>query len=226
MIDKLSRYAAVDDILRRKPQASILEIGAGPHGLGCCLPYRFVGVDVSYPSPPVETQTAIKASALRLPFPDRSFDVVLGIEVLEHIPPDIRANIITELCRVSRDLVYLTHPYGRLARFDDHALRIIYGITGLFGKGSPEWLTEHLQFSYPDPKRYLPAVPNGYTVKYTKETNAILHPFLVFFFTIRVISAWVAARHRKNPDRVMRCVKLTNFPPYARLCVMLNRTAQ
>ena len=116
MLEKLIRYGAIADILGPEPDGSILEVGAGPHGLGCCLPYPFVGVDTWYPDPPLPQNKAIKASGTDLPFRDRSFDYVLCIEVLEHLPPELRPRIVSEMCRVSRKMVIITHPYGLSAR--------------------------------------------------------------------------------------------------------------
>lgn len=222
MIDKILRYATVDSILRAQPRASILEIGAGPHGLGCCLPYRFVGVDILYPSPPVDTQTAIKASAWNLPFHDRTFDVVLAIEVLEHIAPEMRAGIIPELCRVSRGIIFLSHPYGRLARLGDRLLWLLCGVTRWIGKDRPDWLLEHLRNPYPDPKDYLREIPAGYRAGFQKETCALVHPFVVALSTIDAVSNQIVRLYHRNPRRFMRWLRWTNFPPRGRLCVMLT----
>jgi SAM-dependent methyltransferase len=60
--------------------------------------------------PPGATATAIRSDALRLPFPDRSFDKVIISEVLEHIPADERA--IAEVARVLKPggLIAVTVP--------------------------------------------------------------------------------------------------------------------
>lgn len=43
-----------------------------------------------------------------LPFDDDSFDVVISIDVIEYIHSDMRNKFISELERVSRDLIYIT----------------------------------------------------------------------------------------------------------------------
>ena len=59
-------------------------------------------------------------SAEALPYPDRSFDLVLALEVLEHVP-DPRA-VLAEIARVGRGAVVLSVPWepvwriGNLAR--------------------------------------------------------------------------------------------------------------
>lgn len=59
-------------------------------------------------------------SAEALPYPDRSFDLVLALEVLEHVP-DPRA-VLAEIARVGRGAVMLSVPWepvwriGNLAR--------------------------------------------------------------------------------------------------------------
>ncbi len=51
-------------------------------------------------APPGAAFALVRADALRLPFPDASFERVVAAEVLEHIPDDRRA--IAELARVLR----------------------------------------------------------------------------------------------------------------------------
>ncbi len=49
------------------------------------------------------------ADAGRLPFPDRSFDLVICLEVLEHLPQPALA--LQEICRVARQRVLLSVPH-------------------------------------------------------------------------------------------------------------------
>jgi SAM-dependent methyltransferase len=56
--------------------------------------------------PATASGSAVNATALELPFPDRAFDRIIAAEVLEHIGPDEQA--LQELARV-------LHPAGTLA---------------------------------------------------------------------------------------------------------------
>lgn len=54
-----------------------------------------------------------QGDALELPFPPESFDLVLCMELLEHLPPSYVGRAISELVRVSKGRVFVTVPsYG------------------------------------------------------------------------------------------------------------------
>ena len=92
-------------------------LGPHIHGLG----YRHVGVDLS-PTAAKVARThgvlTVRGDALRLPFRDRAFDVVVAGEVLEHVADHEQA--VTETCRVLRPggtLVLDTIAATRWGRF-------------------------------------------------------------------------------------------------------------
>lgn len=106
-------FAALDRSLPATAPARILEVGVGEGEVTARLVQRypdatFVGMDL--PDPELAGHWAGKGFAPlfgdigRLPFPDDSFDLVLAIEVLEHVPfPELA---LAELSRVGRrDLV-------------------------------------------------------------------------------------------------------------------------
>ena len=86
------------------------------------------------------TIDAVGGDALRLPFPDATFDRVVASEVLEHIPDDAAA--AAELARVLR-------PGGTLA------------VT------VPSWLPEQVCWKLSD-EYHAPIVPGGHVRIYTK----------------------------------------------------------
>ena len=223
MLDKLIRYSEVAELLGESPDGTILEVGAGPLGLGSCLPHRFVGVDPWYPEPPIETQTAIRGSAVALPFADRGFDYVLCIEVLEHIPPEIRAQVVGEMCRVARHKVVITHPWGRWARAGDRFLGVVYDLLKVFGKSRPWWLVEHLNATYPDFAQYLTQMPAEFRQSMRGRENTILHVMLVFFTHLKIIHRQLERIHRRRPKLLPRVTRWVHFPPYSRLEVILER---
>ncbi len=112
------------------PTASrVLEVGCGEGRQLTAIGDRYpdaalVGLDL----PDVELEEAwsavpsqmVQASALDLPFADNTFDLVLAIEVLEHLPDPAQA--IREIARVASDAVVISVPWepvwrlGNLAR--------------------------------------------------------------------------------------------------------------
>lgn len=60
-----------------------------------------------------------EASAYKLPFEDKSFDLVFTNGVLIHIPPDKLATAVSEICRVSKTFVlcseYFSHKPEEIA---------------------------------------------------------------------------------------------------------------
>jgi SAM-dependent methyltransferase len=107
----------------------ILEVGCGEGRQLTAIGSRFPGADlIGLDLPDVELEEAwdgvessmVQASALTLPFTDRSFDLVMAIEVLEHLPDPEQA--MREIARVASDAVVLSVPWepvwrlGNLAR--------------------------------------------------------------------------------------------------------------
>jgi hypothetical protein len=90
----------------------------------------------------------LRASALQLPFPDRSWDGVVCVDVLEHLSVREREVAITELVRVAKRLLIVAFPFYPNAYEADRALAAAYAARGM---PPPPWLLEHLQHPYPDP---------------------------------------------------------------------------
>jgi len=122
LIDRF--YERLAAIVEPLDPASLLDAGCGEGEtlarLGPSLPERTVAVDLSAEAveltaarfPTVEVR---RASVLDLPFAEGSFDLVVCLEVLEHLPEPEAA--LAELCRVaSGDLVVSVphEPWFRL----------------------------------------------------------------------------------------------------------------
>lgn len=109
-IDYFERYLIILRMLKtleRLCQRSlkILEIGAGPASPLKNYFSSYITTDVKK-MPGVD----IVADAKYLPFKDGSFDVVIAIDVLEHIPSDERELVLKEIIRVARLLVIIHTP--------------------------------------------------------------------------------------------------------------------
>lgn len=108
---------ALDSVLPTAAPSRVLEVGAGEGEISGRLRVRYpdatvVSIDLHDPSLGEEWRQrgalGAFADVRRLPFPDRSFDLVLGIEVLEHVmSPGVA---LAEIERVSRGAVVLSVP--------------------------------------------------------------------------------------------------------------------
>jgi SAM-dependent methyltransferase len=110
-------FNCLDALLPATAPTSILEVGLGEgevsERIGRRYPdARLVGIDL----PDKELAAAWQMKGLagafadiaRLPFPDDAFDLVLAIEVLEHVPDP--AGALSELARVARGSLVLSVP--------------------------------------------------------------------------------------------------------------------
>jgi ubiquinone/menaquinone biosynthesis C-methylase UbiE len=102
---------------------TILDLGAGEGEIAARTGCRFPGatlVAVDLPDPALARLwqgrgwSAVFADAGRLPFPDRAADLVLALEVLEHLPDPAAA--LAEIARVARGPVVLSVPLEPLWR--------------------------------------------------------------------------------------------------------------
>jgi len=92
--------------------ARILDVGSGVEGLGTWHRGPFVGTDLTFVGPLLPTLRAVIADGTRLPFQDRSFDLVACIDVLPELPRELLAPICREMARVCRGSVVTVSVCG------------------------------------------------------------------------------------------------------------------
>jgi len=91
---------------------SVLDVGCGRGELLAAMRVPFaVGTDLARRGIRHVRGPAAVSSLLALPFPDRSFDVVLCAETLEHVEPADLPRAAAELRRVARRSLVITVPY-------------------------------------------------------------------------------------------------------------------
>jgi len=131
LLDPWLRYLPVVEILRHslfRKSPRVLDVGSGAAGLAHFLRRPVTGVDLEFPraelSRFLSALMPVRASATNLPFRDSSFDAVVSMDLLEHLPRSRRTTAVRELFRVARDLLIFGFPYGeKSAAFDSEALR-------------------------------------------------------------------------------------------------------
>jgi hypothetical protein len=126
-----------------------------------------------------------------LPFRDNIFDVVVAVDVLEHIPKNLRSKAIRELRRVSKESIILHVPlengYEYLGRKCDFIFQKWY--KDRFGY-EEEGIKEHLIFGELSPKKMM---QDGFMVKGTINAHLwlLLKKIQVSLPYIGVIIAWI-----------------------------------
>jgi hypothetical protein len=165
MLNWLLRYQPIIRVLDDLRPDTVLGVGAGAHGLSLYWPGKVVQTDISFDAAPADragVATLVAASADALPFGDGAFDIAVSIDMVEHLPPEIRASSISELCRVSRRAIVVAYPVGEVAARADKAVAAAlrarrYPI--------PPWLAEHLaQPEYPSHSLVQSSLPPSWRV--------------------------------------------------------------
>lgn len=130
-------FRALDAALPAAPPERILEVGAGEGEIAQRVSDRYphAGVTVlDLPDPELAGEwgarevTGTHGDAGRLPFPDRTFDLVLAIEVLEHVPDPPAA--LREIARVTRSSVVVSVPREPIWRVANMARGRYWGDLG------------------------------------------------------------------------------------------------
>ena len=152
MLSQLIRYAPIISLIQANRPHRILEVGCGSQGLGRFLSRRFVGVDRGFsdytaaPRHLNQWMCPVQATGAQLPFKSRSFDLVVLIDVLEHVPPQARLAVLAECNRVARGWIAVGFPCD--AHAEDHD-RDFHEWLGARSLAVPGWLHEHLEHPFP-----------------------------------------------------------------------------
>ena len=151
--DSALRCHEVINLLRGhfRPGVEILEVGSGSAGVTTFLKFPVVGVDTAFErTAAIATPylVPIQGSATDLPFEDASFDVVLSLEMLEHLAAEVRAKALEEMFRALRPggRMIVTFPADEAAARLDRALNEAF--RRRHGEDHP-WSIEHIREGVP-----------------------------------------------------------------------------
>ena len=143
--DQYQRYRFSSDIVAAVcgPSCEVLEVGANVHtNLLAFLPSaRITFLDNDLSADAALPPNTVLGDARALAMPDGSYDAVVALDMLEHVPEADRARVLVETLRVARRIVVFTFPA------DDPALTAAEAATNAvwvrhFGEDY-RWLAEH-----------------------------------------------------------------------------------
>ena len=114
--DRYQRYAvaarALDVWRDGAGGLSVLEVGSNVHrDLEQFLDDMVVYLDSARPANSADSDRFVQGDGIVCPFRDRAFDVVLALDVLEHIPAAARRNFLAELLRLASRGVVIAAPF-------------------------------------------------------------------------------------------------------------------
>ncbi|AUM71935.1 class I SAM-dependent methyltransferase [Pseudomonas fluorescens] len=112
------QVAVAEDLIELIPGSvnSILDAGCGNGTVTNRLSPRWdvVGCDISEAAVRHVQAPALVADLCAIPFGDRSFDLTLSSDVIEHLPDSIYAEALAEIARVSARYILVAVPYREL----------------------------------------------------------------------------------------------------------------
>lgn len=155
MLNQLARYSAVVPLVEECDGETLLEVGSGSEGIARFASDRWhITVsdrdfsDYGAVEVPEDGLRRIEGDVTKLPFADGEFDVVVALDLLEHLPADLRAVALSELARVTRKRLVAGCPCGEAALRADRRLARYYAVQP---RATPPWLIEHLENGFPSP---------------------------------------------------------------------------
>jgi hypothetical protein len=157
--DAIQRYRTVAEIGRRlgiSSEHSALDVGGGTGALKDLLGLP----DLTTLDPVGEGPQHIRGSMSHLPFPDRSFDLVLQTDALEHVPEEIREDSLREMTRVARRWVIWMGPVEQpeTVRCEQD---LCESHRELYAGREMTWLSEHRVHGLPDRDRVTRVLASG-----------------------------------------------------------------
>lgn len=140
------RYLPIVREIKKLSQPTILEVGSGGLGIAPYLGRPVTGLDKSFAPPFHPLLKRRVGSGTKLPFPDKSFDVVIAVDTLEHVKPANRPKVIAEMRRVAKKEIIVAVPTGGEAAEQDRKLNRAY--KKIYKKTFP-FLDEQQDFGLP-----------------------------------------------------------------------------
>jgi SAM-dependent methyltransferase len=182
VLNHLLRYDPVVRLVRELGGGSVLEVGSGTAGLARWLgsDFEVTAVDTNFDpkgAPDVHTAQRVVGDVLELPFRDNSFDIVVALDLLEHVAPVDRSRALAELVRTTQRRLIVGCPTGGRALDADRWLASVIARRGESFSGS--WLDEHLKNGFPEARELRTALSPHGRVQTLRNENVWAHRLLM-----------------------------------------------
>lgn len=154
IFDQYQRYKnaqkIVNSIRKNNETFNILEVGANEHkNLEKFLPSDKVKyLDITLPENLLNDPQYILGDATKMDFEDNSYDIVIALDVYEHIPKEKRESFITEIYRVAKQIAIISAPFNNkeveMAEYRANTFyKSLIGVNHL-------WIYEHINYGLPN----------------------------------------------------------------------------
>ena len=173
-LDSYERHQIVADSLKKSvcDSRTVLDVGGETKLTTNRLSYFLPGRKVVTAN--IIPQTSLKVDDVLIPLPDDSFDAVVSIDTIEHIPRQKRKQAVSEYFRVAKKEVVITGPIdNEYQRESEKRLNEKY--KKLFGKDH-HFLIEHIRYGDPKTEELIDLLGDKkYSLLYVSGTNNTIH---------------------------------------------------
>lgn len=217
----VTRYVIVTEIVKKLETEygralKILDVGGYNGAARALLPGRDITIIDLFTDDKLKNYVSYDGDTM--PFADGTFDLVISCDTLEHVPFTMRAKFMSEVTRVSRDLIVLAAPFYS----DDVAaaeLRSDKFYQGLTPGESYIWLKEHREYGLPNREWFEGVLSqNGYKFSCFQHSSLLLWEIMLrtsFFLAgnIRPVASDIAVKLEKANDEYLSTFTFKDFPP-------------
>jgi hypothetical protein len=223
VLNWLTRYAVLaEDLGPGRP--SVLDVGCGPVGLTSVLPdLPFAGQDLEFPAHVPATMFAVRTAPGPFPWRDASFDTLVCLDTLEHMPAGVRGDFVAECARVAANRIFISCPTADVAA-RDALFRQLYEAAGY---PAPEWLNEHDEHGLPTTDEVAAACARaaGFTSRPWAQVNGLLSTLAAVADVHPELAPDAVVEYRDHREEWLCMLRESRFGPSVRAGFLLTRAA-